>query len=304
MAAEARVVALRAFNRFYTARIGALGDGHLRTPYSLTEARVLFELGAHDALDVADLRARLGLDGGYLSRLLTRLEQRRLVERGRSPDDARRQRVALTARGRAAYAELDARSAAANAALLDSLADADQDRLLGAMAAIRGVLEPTRAPAYLLRPPSSGDYGWVVHRHGALYAAEYGWDETFEALVARIVADYVDHRDAAREAAWIAEVDGAPAGCVFCVAKDKRTAQLRLLLVEPDARGSGIGARLVEECLRFARAAGYAQITLWTNDVLTAARRLYERAGFELIDSEAHHSFGRDLVGQHWSRAL
>jgi len=143
-----------------------------------------------------------------------------------------------------------------------------------------------------------------VHRHGALYAAEYGWDETFEALVARIVADYVDHRDAAREAAWIAEVDGAPAGCVFCVAKDKRTAQLRLLLVEPNARGSGIGARLVEECLRFARAAGYAQITLWTNDVLTAARRLYERAGFELIDSEAHHSFGRDLVGQHWSRAL
>jgi len=304
MAAEARVAALRAFNRFYTARIGALGDAHLRTPYSLTEARVLFELGAHEALDTADLRARLGLDAGYLSRLLTRLEQRRLLERARSPQDARRQRVALTARGRAAFADLDARSATANAALLDGLAGADQDRLLGAMAAIRGVLEPTRAPAYLLRPPRSGDYGWVVHRHGALYAAEYGWDETFEALVARIVADYVDRRDAAREAAWIAEVDGAPAGCVFCVAKDKRTAQLRLLLVEPNARGAGIGARLIEECLRFARAAGYAQITLWTNDVLTSARRLYERAGFELVASEAHHSFGRDLVGQHWSRAL
>src|SRR3954468_14271860 len=304
MAAEDRVAAVREFNRFYTERIGVLGESLLHTDYSLTEARVLFELGQADAMDVADLRTTLGLDAGYLSRLLSRLDQAGLLRRERSERDARRQRVTLTPAGRAAFAELDARSAAENAALLDGLPEDAQRRLLGAMDAIRGVLAPTPAPAYVLRPPASGDYGWVVARHGALYAQEYGWDETFESLVARVVADYVDHRDSHRDAAWIAEVRGEPVGSVFCVAKDQRTARLRLLLVEPSARGLGIGARLVDECVRFARGAGYEELTLWTNSVLTAARRIYARAGFEVVDSKPHRSFGRNLVDETWALAL
>ncbi|HEY3021880.1 MAG TPA: bifunctional helix-turn-helix transcriptional regulator/GNAT family N-acetyltransferase, partial [Solirubrobacteraceae bacterium] len=301
----ARVASVRAFNRFFTRRIGVLQEGLLHTPYSLTEARILFELGQRDTLAVADLRAELGLDAGYLSRLLARLAGAGLVARRRAEHDARRQEVALTASGRAACADLDARSGREIGALLAALADDDQDRLVAAMDEVRDVLDEAPPPvAYVLRPPRAGEYGWIVARHGALYAREYGWDETFEALVARIVADYVDRRDAAREAAWIAELRGRPVGCVLCVAKDRDTAQLRLLLVDPAARGLGIGGRLVEECLRFARAAGYAELTLWTNDVLTDARRIYERAGFTLVDAEPHRSFGRDLVGQHWAQKL
>src|SRR3954470_6423066 len=244
MAVDDRVAAVREFNRFYTERIGVLGEGLLHTGYSLTEARVLFELGQVEAMDVADLRATLGLDAGYLSRLLSRLDQAGVLRRERSERDARRQRVALTPAGRAAYAELDARSAAENAALLDGLPEDAQRRLLGAMDAIRGVLAPSPAPAYVLRPPAAGDYGWVVARHGALYAREYGWDETFEALVARVVADYADGHDPRREAGWIAEVSGHPIGSIFCMRRDERTAQLRLLIVEPDARGMGVGRAL------------------------------------------------------------
>jgi DNA-binding MarR family transcriptional regulator/N-acetylglutamate synthase-like GNAT family acetyltransferase len=302
---DARVASVRAFNRFFTRRIGVLQEGLLHTPFSLTEARVLFELGQRDTMAVADVRAQLGLDAGYLSRLLARFEDGGLVSRRRAAHDARRQEIALTERGRAAYADLDGRSARDVRALLSALGEDDQERLVAAMDEVRAVLDGPRAPlAYVLRAPRAGDYGWIVQRHGALYAHEYGWDATFEALVARIVADYVDHRDPDREAAWIAEVGGRPAGCVMCVAQDRDTARLRLLLVEPAARGLGIGGRLVEECLRFARAAGYAELTLWTNDVLTAARRIYERAGFVLVDSEPHRSFGRDLVGQHWAQKL
>jgi DNA-binding MarR family transcriptional regulator/GNAT superfamily N-acetyltransferase len=302
---EDRVAAVRAFNRFYTARIGVLRDGLLRTSHSLTEARVLYELGQREVTEVADLRRELDIDAGFLSRLLARLQTNGLVARERSSDDARRQRVRLTDEGRAAFAELDRRSADEIGAVLRALSEDDQTRLVASMDAVRDVL--TQAPpstGFVLRAPRPGDLGWIVQRHGALYAQQYGWDESFEALVARIVADYAEHHDPRRETAWIAEVDGEPAGCVLCTRREDDVAQLRLLLVEPRARGRGIGARLIEECLRFAQRAGYDRITLWTNDVLHEARRLYERAGFELVESAPHHAFGHDLVEQTWARPL
>lgn len=302
---EERVNAVRAFNRRYTELIGVLGEGLLETPYSLTEARVIFELAQREVTEVTDLRQALGVDAGYLSRILTRFQAKGLVTRQRSSTDGRRQVIRLTEPGRAAFAALDTRATDQIRGLLGGLSDEDQRRLVGAMDVIQRTISPVpRVDAYLLRPPRPGDLGWVVHRHGVRYADEYGWDETFEALVARILADYVDRRDWTREAGWIAEVDGEPAGCVFCMRKDDRTAQLRLLLVEPRARGTGIGTRLVEECLRFARRAGYQEIALWTNDVLADARRIYERAGFTLVESKPHVSFGHHLVGQNWSRKL
>ena len=302
---EDRIAAVRAFNRFYTARIGVLGDGLLRTDHSLTEARVLYELGQREVTEVADLRREMDIDAGFLSRLLARLQHNGLVARERSDHDARRQRVRLTEDGAAAFTELDRRSADEIGAVLDALSEDDQQRLVAAMDTVEDVL--TQAPpaaGFLLRSPHPGDLGWIVQAHGALYTEQYGWDESFEALVARIVADYAGDHDPRREAAWIAEVDGAPAGCVLCVRRDDDTAQLRLLLVHPRARGRGIGGRLVEECLRFAKRTRYARITLWTNDVLHEARRLYERAGFELVESAPHHSFGHDLVEQTWAREL
>jgi DNA-binding MarR family transcriptional regulator/predicted N-acetyltransferase YhbS len=301
-----RVAAVRAFNRFYTNRIGVLGEGLLRTSHSLTEARVLYELGQREVTEVADLRRELDIDAGFLSRLLARLERNGLVARERSTDDARRQRIRLTDDGAEAFAELDRRSAQEIGAVLDALSAEDQGRLVAAMTEVREVLNGAAPTAFVLRPPGPGDFGWIVQRHGELYAREYGWDETFEALVARIVADYVEHRDPRREAGWIAEVDGERVGCVLCVKRkdDDEAAQLRLLLVDPKARGRGVGGRLIEECLRFAQRTGYARITLWTNDVLHAARRLYERAGFELVESAPHHSFGHDLVEQTWAKRL
>jgi len=245
------------------------------------------------------------IDAGYLSRILGRFEDDGLISRQRSPADGRRQVIALTGAGRAAIAGLDAGSARQTRDLLAHVRDEDRRRLLEAMRVITEVLTQSRRPrGYLLRAPRPGDLGWVVQRNATVYAEEFGWDASYEALVARIVADYVDRMDPEAEAAWIAEVDGAPAGCVFCVREDSTTARLRLLLVEPWARGLGIGARLVEEVLRFARGAGYSAVTLWTNDVLADARRIYERAGFTLDDETPHHSFGQDLVGQNWSRRL
>lgn len=296
-----RVAAVRGFNRFYTNIIGVLGEGLLRTPYSLAEARVIFELAQRGRTEVTELRRSLDLDAGYLSRILARFAADGLITRERSTSDGRRQIVALSDSGRAAFAVLDSRSAEDVGALLGRLTAEQQRRLIGAMETIRALLGATpKPPAVELRPLAPGDVGWVVHRHGVLYAEEYGWDETFEALVARILADYVDNRDPRRESAWIAEVDGAPVGCVFCMRRDEETAQLRLLLVEPGARGSGVGGRLLEECIQFARQAGYRRMMLWTNDVLTDARRLYERAGFTLTKEEKHHSYGHDLVGQDW----
>jgi DNA-binding MarR family transcriptional regulator/GNAT superfamily N-acetyltransferase len=303
---EDRVAAVRAFNRFYTARIGALRDGLLRTPHSLTEARVLYELGQREVTEVADLRREMDIDAGFLSRLLARLQRDGLVARERSTDDARRQRIRLTEEGRAAFAELDRRSAQEIGAVLGALSEDDQRRLIAAMDVVHEVLGEAgpQQGGFVLRAPGPGDLGWIVQAHGAMYAQQYGWDETFEALVARIVADYAAAHDPRREAAWIAEVDGELAGCVLCVRRDDDTAQLRLLLVTPRARGRGIGGRLIDECLRFAERAGYRRITLWTNDVLHEARRLYERAGFELVESAPHHSFGHDLVEQTWARDL
>jgi DNA-binding MarR family transcriptional regulator/GNAT superfamily N-acetyltransferase len=302
---EDLVAEVRAFNRFYTNVIGVLREGLLGTRYSLTEARVIFELAQREATEVSHLRKVLDVDGGYLSRTLSRFEADGLVQKQRSALDGRRQVIRLTARGRRAFRTLDERSATEARALLGRVGEEDQRRLLGAMTTIRDLLgESPRADHYVLRPPEAGDFGWVIHRHGVVYAQEYGWDESFEALVARIVADYVEERDRQREAAWIAEVDGQPVGCVFCVKKDDITAQLRLLLVEPKSRGMGIGTRLVDQCIRFAARTGYKEMILWTNDVLEDARRLYERAGFALVEAEPHHSFGHDLVGQTWRRAL
>jgi len=302
---DAAVAAVRAFNRFYTNVIGLLRGKYLDTPYSLTEARLLFELAQRDTSEVTDLRRVVDIDAGYLSRILSRFEDDGLITRQRSPADGRRQVIGLAGAGRAAIADLDAGSARQTRDMLAHVRDEDRRRLLEAMHVITDVLTQSPRPrGYLLRAPRPGDLGWVVQRNAAVYAEEFGWDASYEALVARIVADYVDHRDPAAEAAWIAEVDGAPTGCVFCVREDATTARLRLLLTEPWARGLGIGSRLVGEVLSFARGAGYSAITLWTNDVLAGARRIYERAGFTLDDETPHHSFGQDLIGQNWSRSL
>jgi len=302
---DAAVAAVRGFNRFYTNVIGLLRGRYLDTPYSLTEARLLFELAQRDTSEVTDLRRTVDIDPGYLSRILARFESGGLIARQRSAADARRQVIRLTGSGRAVVAGLDARSAEQTRDMLAGLRDDDRRRLLDAMHAITETLtESPRPRGYLLRAPRPGDMGWVVQRNAAVYAEEFGWDSSYEALVARIVADYVDNRAPEAEAAWIAEVDGAPAGCVFCVRENATTARLRLLLVEPWARGLGIGARLVEEVLGFARQAGYSHITLWTNDVLADARRIYQRAGFTLDNESHHHRFGKDLTGQNWSRAL
>ena len=297
------VPAVRAFNRFWTQQIGLLQAGLVDTPYSLTEARVLFEVAQREATDLADLRGALQLDAGYLTRVVGRLKDAGLITTRRSPDDGRRQVIRLTDRGRAEFGMLDARSSDATAAMLEGVPAAVRRRLVAAMATIEGLLapRPSEPPrAYLLREPGPGDLGWMVQRNAAIYAAEYGWDQSYEALVARIVADFAHHHEPARERAWIAEMDGEPVGCVLCVRRDDETAQLRILLVDPAARGLGIGARLVEECIRFARNAGYRSLVLWTNNVLVSARRLYEAAGFELVDEDAHHSFGHDLRGQTW----
>jgi len=296
---------VRSFNRFYTRRIGVLGAGLLGTTHPLPEARVLYELGQRDLTEVADLRRGLDLDRGYLSRILGRLEKEGLVARERSGADARRQQVRLTRAGVKAHAELDRRSARENRALLEGLGEEAQRSVLAAMETIERALGPAAVPrSFTVRAPRVGDFGWIVQRHGALYARKYDWDETFEALVARIVADYVEHRDPEREAAWIAEVEGERAGCVLCVRTDDEVAKLRLLLVEPWARGQGLGGRLVATCIAAARDAGHHTLTLWTNDILAAARHLYERAGFRLVKRERHRSFGKALVGQTWELTL
>jgi DNA-binding MarR family transcriptional regulator/GNAT superfamily N-acetyltransferase len=300
-----RVAQVRAFNRFYTGVIGVLNDRHLHTRWNLSEARVIFELATRGGADGRTLRRDLGLDSGYLSRMLSGFEARGLIRRERSQQDRRRQLVTLTPAGRKEFTRLNRRAANDIERLLAAHSDKDQRRVLHAMETIRDVLEQREAqPQILLRPPNVGEYGWVIERHGAIYSAEYGWDRSFEALVTTIVADYLRDHDSTREAAWIAEMSGEPVGCIFCLRRDDVTAQLRLLLVEPRARGVGAGSALIDQCVMFARDAGYRELVLWTNDVLVDARRLYERAGFQLIDEEPHHSFGANLVGQNWSLDL
>lgn len=298
---DARVSEVRAFNRFYTKVIGALQAGMLDSPYSLTELRVLFELAQTERMETGELRGLLGLDAGYLSRILARFESDGLVTRERSAADARKQLIRLTPAGADIFAGLDRRSGDEIGLLLAGLAEDDQRRLVSSMAAIRALLggAETRQP-YVIRAPRTGDLGWVVFRHGVLYSAEYGWGTEFEQLVAKIVGDL----DLTRDAGWIAEVDGERAGCVFCVRQDDTTAKLRMLLVEPSARGLGIGRRLVEECLRHARAEGCERITLWTRDNLVSARRIYQAAGFELESEEKGMENGVEVNEQVWSRDL
>jgi len=303
---DTRVVAVRRFNRFYTRQIGLLRDGYLDSPFSLTAARVLYELAHRPTLSATELARDLNLDPGYLSRLLRGFERQQLLVRTPSTADGRRSLLSLTRHGQSVFAPIETRSRDEVGTMLKGLAPADQTRLVGAMHVIESLLGPAPSPKapYLLRPPQPGDMGWVVHRHGAVYAQEYGWDERFEALVAGIVAKFVERHDPRRERCWIAERDGEVVGSVFVVKRSKTVAQLRLLLVEPSARGLGIGARLVDECVRFARQMGYRRITLWTNSILVAARHIYQQAGFRLVGRERHRSFGHDLVGEIWTLDL
>ena len=280
--------------------------GLLHTPYSLTEARILFEIASRDEATASDLSRELGLDPGYLSRILSGLERRGLIEKTPSESDARRRLLSLTPEGKDAFSLLDVRSREEVGELLDELSEEEQWRLLVAMRTIEGILDKgfKYSESFFLRTHEPGDMGWVIHRHGELYFREYGWDERFEALVAQIVANFINSFDPATERCWIAEMEGERVGCVFVVKASDEVAKLRLLLVEPRARGLGLGSRLVEECIRFARSRGYKTLTLWTNSVLDAARHIYEEKGFALVEGEEHHSFGKNLVGQNWELTL
>ncbi len=308
MDSSGRVHAVRSFNRFYTRRIGVLQLGWLGSPFSLPEARVLFELAHHERPTATDLARELGLDAGYLSRLLKQFERRGLVQRTRSDQDARRAYLTLTRSGQAAFAKLNQRTHDDVAAMLAKVSPADQQRLVSAMRAIEDILgdaPPAPAQPFVIRPPQAGDLGWVVHRQGLLYSEEWGYDERFEALAARIVADYVENLQPAKERCWIAEKEGQVVGSVFLVRKSDIVAKLRLLLVEPSARGAGVGSRLIDECVRFARRAGYRKITLWTQSELDAARRLYKKSGFKRTAHTRHDSFGRTgLIAETWELAL
>jgi len=299
-----RVDAVRRFNRFYTRRIGALQAQFLGSPFPLPQARLLYELGQRGECSASELGAELDLDLGYLSRLLQGLRRQGLVQGEASREDARRVRLSLTAKGRKAYQQLDARSREEVSAMLGKLAAPEQARLVGALQAVESVLERKEQPQIVLRPHRPGDMGWVVHAHGRIYAEEYGWDERFEALVADIAAGFIKHFDAKRERCWIAEMDGEPVGSVFLVKENKSTAKLRLLIVDPRARGRGLGRRLVEECIAFALAKGYRKLVLWTQSNLAAARAIYRKTGFGKVKEEKHASFGVKLTGEYWELKL
>jgi DNA-binding MarR family transcriptional regulator/GNAT superfamily N-acetyltransferase len=306
-ALEARIAAVRRFSRFYTRQLGLLQESLVHTRFSLTEARVLYELAHRDPTTATALAADLDLDHGYLSRILRRFGEAGLLSKKRIPNDGRQNLIAITAKGRKAFAPLNKGSHDQVAELLGGLSPSEQQRVVSAMATVENLLQPSAAekpPLLLLRDHRPGDMGWVTSAHGALYAQEYGWDIAFEALVAKITAEFIEKFDSQRERCWIAELDGAPAGSVFVVRKTDKIAKLRLLIVDPKARGLGLGKRLVDECLRFAKDAGYSSMTLWTQSILTAARGIYQRAGFRLVAEEPHHSFGVDLIGETWERDL
>jgi DNA-binding MarR family transcriptional regulator/N-acetylglutamate synthase-like GNAT family acetyltransferase len=302
---DRRVRAMRRFTRFYTARIGVLREGLNNGPFGLTEGRVMYELTHRDGLAASDLVRELGVDPGYLSRILSRLARQGLVERVRSTEDGRRQVLVGTRAGRKAFAPVDRGSQIEHAAMLGKVAEPDQRRLLEAMETIERVLGGDRErAAYVLRPHRIGDMGWVVSRHGTLYAEEFGWNHEFEGLVAEIAAKFIRDFDPAHERSVIAEKDGRPVGCAFVVRDSAEVARLRLVLVEPQTRGSGLGRTLVRECERFAREKGYRKMTLWTHDVLVAARAIYASEGYRLVEEERYHKFGKDLVGETWEKSL
>ena len=308
---EDRISRVRQFNRFITQQIGVLQEGLLHTPYSLAEARILYELGRGDtqsgSLTATRLCQELALSAGYLSRILEKFQNQGLIEKKRSETDRRQRILHLTAQGQETFALLDRRSRDEVAEMLSGLNGDSQKRLLKAMQNIQDILDKrvsTLPRSFILRDPEPGDMGWVTYRHGAIYAEEYGWDATFEALVAQIVSDFIKNYNPARERCWIAEMDGEIVGSVFVVQASQDTAKLRLLLLEAKARGLGLGKRLVEECIRFARRSGYNKLTLWTNSVLVAARHIYQKTGFKIVAQEEHHSFGKDLVSETWELDL
>jgi DNA-binding MarR family transcriptional regulator/N-acetylglutamate synthase-like GNAT family acetyltransferase len=299
-----RVAAVRRFNRFYTQRIGLLREAWLDSPFSLTEARVLYEIGQRADTTASEIGGELGLDAGYLSRILRRFHKDGLIRKQVSPADARQTLLSITARGRKAFAPLEAHTRAQVGAMLERLGPHEQDRLVAAMGAVETLLSAEPKADFILREPRAGDFGWIVTRHAILYAQEYGWTENFEGLCAQIVADFLNNCDPACERAWIAERNGERVGSVLLAKDTPEVARLRLLLVEPSARGLGIGKRLTDECIGFARRCGYRRITLWTHGVLGAARHIYERAGFRLTASEARKSWGQDVVSEHWDMTL
>ena len=298
-----RIDTVRRFNRFYTRRIGVLEARYLGSPFPLPQARVLYELGQRGVATASELGAELDLDLGYLSRLVQSLRRQGLLQGEPSKEDARRVRLSLSAKGRKVYLQLDARSRQEVAGMLDQLPPPQQQRLVGALQAVEAVLERKENPVSL-REHRPGDIGWVVHAHGRFYAEEYGWDERFEALVAEIAAAFLQNFDRKRERCWIAEMDGEPVGSVLVVKDTKTTAKLRLLIVDPKARGRGLGKRLVEECIRFAREKGYRRLVLWTQSNLAAARGIYRAAGFRKVKEEKHASFGVKLTGEYWELEL
>ena len=301
-----QISAVRAFNRFYTSRLGVLDQQILQSSLSLSEARVLYELANRENPSAKAIGNELGLDPGYLSRIIQKIEAQGLISRKPVPADRRQYQLNLTARGRQTYSKLDRGSQEQVAGMLSRLSYGDRQRLTGAMATIKRLLAPSSASpaAAILREPRPGDMGWVVQSHGALYASEYGFDSSFEALVAEIAAKFLTSFDASRERCWIADMEGAQVGSVFLVRESDEVAKLRLLLVEPAGRGQGLGRRLVDECVGFARACGYRKITLWTQSILLAARRIYQDTGFVLVKSEPHRSFGQSLVGETWEMKL
>jgi len=303
---DQRVARVRRFNRAYTQRIGALSEGHLDSPYTLAEVRVLYELAHRQGPTASELATDLRLDPGYLSRILRNFGKQGLVSRTSSKEDRRRSHLQLTAKGRKVFAPLNARTRDDIARLLSRLPTPQQDALIDAFDTMdRAFAEESPTPApFIVRPHGPGDMGWVVQRHGVLYWQEYGWNMDFEALIAEIVAKFIRNFDSAKEHCWIAERNGERLGSIFLVRQSASIAKLRLLLVEPNARGTGLGTRLVDECTAFARRAGYKRITLWTNSVLHAARRIYERAGYQLVMEEPHESFGKKLTGQNWELKL
>ncbi|MNV24034.1 acetyltransferase [compost metagenome] len=298
-----RAEAVRSFNRFYTRQIGVLHEHLLDSEFSLTEVRILYELAHRQGLTSTDLCQELGLNAGYVSRVIAGFEKKGLVGKSRSPDDARAIQLSITAQGRKVFEPLNQASRKEVGAMLSKMSEPQQAQLLDAMAQIRALLAPAEK-SYVLREPYPGDLGYVIHRQALLYSREFGWNNEYEALVAEIISKFVREFEPSRERCWIAEKDGKVVGSVFIVQHDAATAKLRLLYVDPSARGLGIGSRLVDECMRFARLAGYTKMVLWTNSVLTDARRIYDRAGFALVQEEKHHSFGKDLVGQVFARDL
>jgi DNA-binding MarR family transcriptional regulator/GNAT superfamily N-acetyltransferase len=303
---ESQIAAVRGFSRFYTRKLGIIEPKLLDSPWTLQEARIIYEIAARQDCTATDLVRTLGLDAGFLSRTLQALQRRQIVARKPSKTDRRVTELALTAKGRAAFEDLDGRSRSAVAALLGELDATKRAAVVGAMATIEQALEPApqKPASFLLRSHRPGDIGWIVSRHGAVYAQEYGWDISFEALAAEIGAQFIKSYDASLEHCWIAEIDGEPVGSVFLVEASAQVAKIRLLLVERRARGLGVGRALTEQCIRFARQAGYTSITLWTQSILVAARGIYQRAGFRRVKEEPHHSFGVDLVGETWELEL